>query len=166
MRSTPGREVARRAILKWSILGAPALLAVGTAFACAAPPRVHVMSVSRDAGCGCCHGWTTLMQRSGRFETTLHDVADMPALKQRLGVPGDLVSCHTAEVDGYVIEGHVPAQDIVRLLNERPSGVRGLAVAGMPRGSPGMEQPGGAIDPFVVFAFRSGGARTLFSRHG
>jgi hypothetical protein len=104
------------------------------------------------------------MRQTGRFNARMRDEADMPALKRRLGVPADLTACHTAQVEGYVIEGHVPADDILRLLSARPGGVRGLAVAGMPIGSPGMEQPGSASDPFVVVAF--GVARSEFARHG
>ena len=158
-------DLVRRSILRWTLLGAPAFLAGGPLSACAATPRIYFMSVSRNAGCGCCHEWTALMQRSGHFQTSLRDEADMPAMKRRLGVPGDLAACHTAEVEDYVIEGHVPVEDALRLLTDRPAGVRGLAVAGMPSGSPGMEQPDGAHDPFVVFAFRRDGGRAVFTRY-
>lgn len=134
-------------------------------FAALAQPRTYDAVVHRDRGCGCCHAWSVSLGRTGRFRTTLTDEADMPALKRRLGVPADLVSCHTAEVDGFVIEGHVPAGDVLRLLTERPAGVRGLAARGMPIGSPGMEQPNGAREAFEVFAFRAGGARSVFARH-
>lgn len=127
--------------------------------------RVYDLRISRDAGCGCCHAWAELMRRSGRFRTTLSDEPDMPALKRRLGVPSDLTSCHTGVVEGYAIEGHVPVADLLRLLRERPARVRGLAVAGMPRGSPGMETPDGARDPFIVYAFEAGGARRVFANH-
>ena len=131
--------------------------------ACAPSARAYQMHVSRDAGCGCCHAWTELMQRSGRFQTQLENVADMAALKRRLAVPPDLASCHTAEVEGLVIEGHVPADEIVRLLRERPFGVLGLAVPGMPLGSPGMEQPDGAEEPYDIVAFKSNGERYVFA---
>lgn len=144
---------------------AAAGVAVGGVSACAASPRVFTMAVSRDAGCGCCHGWMTQMQRSGRITATMRDEADMPALKRRLGVPDDLTSCHTAEVAGYVIEGHVPSVDIVRLLERRPAGIRGLAVPGMPIGSPGMEQAGGGRDAFDVVAFRTDGGRETFAHY-
>ena len=78
----------------------------------------------------------------------------------RLGVPADLVSCHTAVIGGYVIEGHVPARDIARLLEQRPKGVKGLAVAGMPLGSPGMEA-GGRVQPYQVIAFGDAGRRVF-----
>ncbi|WP_342773714.1 DUF411 domain-containing protein [Qipengyuania marisflavi] len=80
------------------------------------------------------------------------DVADMAALKERLGVPQQLWSCHTMEIEGYIIEGHVPAEAIAKLLKDRPTDVTGLAVPGMPIGSPGMEQ-GGRVQPYQVIAF-------------
>ena len=102
--------------------------------ACAAPAAaVHQMHVRRDAGCGCCHVWTQQLAASGRFAPRMTDEADMPALKQRLGVPNDLASCHTATVGGYVVEGHVPAADILRLLEEPPTDIAGLAVPGIRR---------------------------------
>lgn len=134
---------------------------------CAAPAAaVHQMHVRRDAGCGCCHVWTEQLAASGRFAPRMTDEADMPALKQRLGVPSELASCHTATVSGYVIEGHVPAADILRLLEERPADIAGLAVPGMPLGSPGMEQPDGAGEPFEVIAFGRNGERRVYARHG
>jgi hypothetical protein len=128
--------------------------------------RIYHLRVARDANCGCCHAWTEEMRRSGRFRTSLTDVPDMPALKRRLGVPDDLASCHTGTVEGYVIEGHVPVEEVLRLLRERPARVHGLAVAGMPRGAPGMESSDGAHDPFTVYAFETGGARRAFARYG
>ena len=133
--------------------------------ACTPTPRIYAMEVSRDVGCMCCHAWADLMKASTRFTVTLKEGEDLPALKQRLGVPPDLGSCHTAVVDDYVIVGHVPAEDILRLLDERPAGVRGIAVPGMPRGSPGMEQPNGATDPYDVIAFRADGSSYVFARH-
>ena len=139
----------------------------GAVGACTAPARaVHQVHVRRDAGCGCCHVWTEQLAASGRFAPRMTDEADMPTLKQRLGVPGELASCHTATVGGYVIEGHVPSADILRLLAERPPDIAGLAVPGMPLGSPGMEQPDGASEPFDVIAFGRNGARRVYARHG
>jgi hypothetical protein len=89
----------------------------------------------------------------------------MAGLKRRLGVPADLAACHTATIEGYVIEGHAPAADILRLVEERPSGVLGLAVAGMPIGSPGMEQPSMGRDAFDVIAFHADGGRTVFTNY-
>jgi hypothetical protein len=141
------------------------------AAACAAPaaawaqPRTYDIVMHRAGGCGCCRAWAEHLQRTSRFRATTIDETDMQAVKRRLGVPADLTSCHTGEVEGFVIEGHVPADNILRLLSERPSGVRGLAVPGMPIGSPGMES-GERRDPYQVFAFRADGTRYEFSRHG
>ena len=116
--------------------------------------------VSRDPNCGCCGAWADHLRRAG-FPVEIVESANVNAVKQRLGVPADLASCHTAEVQGYVIEGHVPASAILRLLEERPVGV-GLAVPGMPIGSPGME--GGASETYDVVFFSRQGRRT-FARY-
>ncbi len=155
-------DASRRQLLRLLPLAFAAPLLIS---ACTPTPRIYAMEVSRDVGCMCCHAWADLMKASTRFTVTLKENDDLPALKQRLGVPPDLGSCHTAVVDGYVIEGHVPAEDILRLLDERPAGVRGIAVPGMPRGSPGMEQPNGATDPYDVIAFRADGSSYVFARH-
>lgn len=156
----PNACLNRRALL--SLIGAGAVVWGGHA---AAQARVYDMTVSRDAGCGCCLSWAGIVRRSGRFRVTVVDEADMARLKRRLGVPADLASCHTAVVAGYVVEGHVPSADILRLVEGRRNGVLGIAVAGMPLGSPGMEQPGGGGDAFDVVAFRANGARELFARY-
>lgn len=148
----------RRTVLKW--LGASA-----TVGACQQTPPTYDMQVSRDVGCPCCHVWTELMETTGRFKVTMMDVPDLSAYKQQVGVPPGLGSCHTARVEGLVVEGHVPAADILRLLSERPTGVKGIAVPGMPRGSPGMEQPDGARDPYDVIAFRTDGGSYVFAHH-
>jgi hypothetical protein len=145
--------------------GSTAIAAIVSTSACAQSPRVYGMKVSRDLGCMCCHAWTEVLQRSERFRITLVDDPDLPRLKQRLGVPSHLGSCHTGLVEGYVVEGHVPVEDILRLLEARPPDVRGIAVPGMPRGSPGMEQPNGKVDAFNVTAFGRDGAERVFSQH-
>lgn len=122
------------------------------------------MVMHRSPSCGCCTLWAGHARRAG-FEITIQDNRDMTALKRRLGVPRELSSCHTVEVDGYVIEGHVPFQDVRRLLRERPRDTRGLALPGMPIGSPGMEVPGGERQDFVVFAFNTRGGHRDFARH-
>lgn len=98
------------------------------------------------------------------FEVVFENVEDMTPIKSQYGVPLELQSCHTAIVDGYVIEGHVPADAIRRLLSERPE-VIGLAVAGMPPGSPGMEAPGGEMVPFDVIAFDAAGGQQIFASY-
>lgn len=129
-----------------SIFGA-ALLATCTGAAQAAP---YVMF--RDPGCGCCKEWAVHAREGLGHEVTIREDEPMDSVKARLGVPADLASCHTVVVEGYVIEGHVPAREIKRLLAEKPAGVKGLAVAGMPLGSPGMEM-GGRVQPYQVITF-------------
>lgn len=151
----------RRGALAFALGAGAALL---TPHALAQQAR-HAMHVRHDAGCGCCLAWVEIMRRSGRFDITVTNHADMSAVKQSLGVPLDLASCHTATVAGVVIEGHVPLDDIVRVVAGRPAGVRGIAVPGMPVGSPGMEQPGGGREAFAVIAFSGDGARRIFARY-
>lgn len=146
------------------------VLVVGSASfttACsAAAAKPLPITVHKDPSCGCCSEWAERMRATGEFLPTLVDQADMVSVKASLRVPSDLASCHTTEVAGYVIEGHVPADDILRLLNEKPTGVIGLAAPGMPAGSPGMEMPDGRQDRYDVLAFRADGSATTFSRHG
>ena len=117
--------------------------------------------VNKDPSCGCCGAWAEHIEAAG-FPVRLVDTGALEAVKRRLGVPAQLASCHTAEADGYVIEGHVPAASIRRLLDERPAAT-GLAVTGMPAGSPGMEIPGVAPDPYNVVLFGPAGP-TVFAR--
>lgn len=152
------RRMDRRLVLAGATILLGGLASVG---ACSA--RGRAMRVYRDAGCGCCAAWVERARASG-FEPSLENAPDMAALKQRYGVPADLASCHTALLDAYVIEGHVPGEDLLRLMRERPSGVRGLAVAGMPLGAPGMESPDGRRDAFAVIAFGENG-RSVFARY-
>jgi hypothetical protein len=108
-----------------------------------------LITVHKDPGCGCCTGWVQHLERSG-FTAKVIETRNLDPIKARLGVPDDLAACHTAEIDGYVIEGHVPAGAIKRLLTEKPA-ARGLAVPGMPVGSPGME--GGEPELYDVILF-------------
>jgi hypothetical protein len=107
--------------------------------------------VSKDPSCGCCAGWVEHVRAEG-FQVDVVDTGNLTPIKQRLGVPADLAACHTAEVGGYAIEGHVPAGAIKRLLSERPA-AKGLAVPGMPIGSPGMEVPGRPNETYDVILF-------------
>ena len=107
------------------------------------------VAVSKDPNCGCCTAWAEHLRKAG-FLVKIAERADMSAVKARLGVPQELASCHTAEVGGYVLEGHVPASALVRLLTEKPQ-AKGLAVPGMPIGSPGME--GGEPQTYQVMLF-------------
>jgi len=104
------------------------------------------------------------MEENG-FPVQVEDIQDLTGVKAQYRVPPQLQSCHTAIVDGYIIEGHVPVAEINRLLAERPDDIRGLAVAGMPIGSPGMEVPGRASEPFEVIAFDSFGATEVYASY-
>lgn len=116
----------------------------------------------RDAGCGCCLKWLEQVKASFGQKSVIVNSPDMAAIKDKQGVPQALRSCHTVLVGGYVIEGHVPAKEIARLLREKPKGVKGLAVAGMPTGSPGMEH-GGHREAYKVMTFGTGGQRVYAS---
>jgi hypothetical protein len=122
--------------------------------------RARVATVYKSPACGCCGEWIKHMQANG-FQIDVREVGDVMPIKQRYGVPENLMSCHTAVVSGYAIEGHVPAADIKRLLRERPK-LRGLAVPGMVPGSPGMEQ--GAPQPYATIAFDERGYR-VYEQH-
>ena len=118
--------------------------------------------VSKDPTCGCCTGWVDHLRQAG-FSADVIETSEINRVKVRLGVPDDLASCHTAEIGGCVIEGHVPADAIKRLLAEKPAG-KGLAVAGMPMGSPGMEMEGMAPEIYEVVLFGPSGQKT-FARY-
>ena len=110
-----------------------------------------------DPNCGCCAGWVRHL-KDARFAVTVEATADLQPVRKRLGVPADLAACHTAEVGGYVLEGHVPAAAVRRLLEQRPTAI-GLAVPGMPAGSPGME--GGTPQRYDVVLFGAGGRQSF-----
>jgi hypothetical protein len=119
------------------------------------------MTVYRDPSCGCCRAWANIAQNAG-YDVSVRDDQDMAGVKRRLGVPEELGSCHTAEIAGLVIEGHVPLEDVARLVRERPAGTKGIAVPGMPLGSPGMEVPDGTTQPYQVIAFDAAGNLSVF----
>jgi hypothetical protein len=126
----------------------------------AATPRITVF---KDPNCRCCNGWIDHLKKNG-FEVDVKQVsiAELRQLKTRHGVASELQTCHTATVEGYVIEGHVPAADIKRLLRERPKAA-GLAVPGMPIGSPGME--GGKQEAYSVLLFDAAAKTSVFQRY-
>lgn len=139
-----------------STLGLAALLAFPWR---AASAEDAVILVHKDPNCGCCSGWIRHLKEAG-FAVEVEETTNLHVVRKRLGVPADLAACHTAEVNGYVLEGHVPAAAIRQLLKKRPNAV-GLAVPGMPVGSPGME--GGAPDKYEVVLFGTSG-RQMFMR--
>ena len=128
----------------------------------ATPAELPAVTVYKSPTCQCCAKWVDHLQANG-FEVTTSDRSDMQQVKQHYNVPRELASCHTAVVGGYVVEGHVPADEIKRLLAERPS-VAGLTVPGMPVGSPGMEQ-GSQQDPYNVLTFTQQGNANVFARY-
>lgn len=127
----------------------------------ASATELPVVTVYKSPTCGCCSDWVEHMQQAG-FEVEAHDVNDLSDVKARLGVFPQHQSCHTATVGDYVVEGHVPADLVKKLLEERPE-VAGLAVPGMPRGSPGMEMPDGTKDSYDVIAFTSDGRTAVYA---
>ncbi len=127
-----------------------------------AQQKPSTLSVFKTATCGCCNKWVDHMKANG-FEVKVQDVEDIDAVKSKLGVWPELSSCHTSRVEGYVIEGHVPAAAVQRLLKERPK-VAGLAVPGMPAGSPGMEVPSGHRDPYAIVTFNRNGQTAVYER--
>ena len=142
-----------------TLVGVAAVLATGVASSGGTP-----MVVYKDPNCGCCTRWAEQLDEQG-FDTDVRAVGDMASIKQEAGVPGRLSSCHTAKVEGYFIEGHVPASDIRRLLEERPRNIAGLTAPGMPLGSPGMEVPGRKPQSYTVYAIDREGKAHPFASH-
>jgi len=120
-------------------------------------------TVYKDPTCGCCGKWVDLLRKAG-FSVTVNDVRDIAAIKDKYGVPQPLRSCHTALINGYVVEGHVPIADMTRMLGEKTA-IAGLAVPGMPVGSPGMEVPGVNPQAYDVLAFGKDGKSRVFASH-
>ena len=130
--------------------------------ACTTAAQAAPLVMFRDPGCGCCEKWAEHIEMNMKQDVETRNSNDMAAVKDANGVPGALRSCHTMIVEGYVIEGHVPAEAIVKLLQEKPAGIKGLAVAGMPVGSPGMEYQY-QTQPYQVIAFGESGQRVFAS---
>lgn len=133
--------------------------------ACSRSPgtAAPVITVYKSPSCECCLQWVTHLEENG-FVVKIESQEELRSVRARLGVPDRLAACHTGVVNGYVVEGHVPAEDIKRLLVEKPA-AKGIAVPGMPLGSPGMEQ-GGRRDPYLVLLFQSDGRTSVFAQHG
>ena len=127
------------------------------------PAAGPLVEVFKSPTCGCCANWVEIMRKNG-FVVRTTDLNDITAIKKSRGVPADVQSCHTAVVNGYVIEGHVPPADVHRLLKEKPA-VVGIAVGGMPIGSPGMESPYVKAEPYNVMSFDKSGATRVFAKH-
>jgi len=134
------------------------VLLTPAAWAAGALPAVKVY---KSPTCGCCDKWVEHMKANG-FKVVTHEMNDVTPHKQRLGVPVGMGSCHTAEIGGYLIEGHVPAADVKRLLAEKPK-AKGLVSPGMPQSAPGMDMPG--KQPYEIFLVRQDGSTLSFARH-
>lgn len=135
-------------------------LAAFPAFAAAPTLTVH-----KTPWCGCCGAWVERMRAAGFTRVKVQEHEDLAPVRRRLGIGEALASCHTGEIGGYALEGHVPPADVRRLLNERPSAA-GLAVPGMPAGSPGMETPDGRRQPFSTLLVMRDGKSRVYARHG
>jgi len=140
------------------------LLLAGALALPAAQADAQEVTMYKSPYCGCCTGWADTLKGAG-FSVTEKKSDEMEAIKQKYGVPEKLASCHTALVGGYIIEGHVPAADIERLLREKPKDVVGLTAPGMPQQSPGMQPDGLEPKGYDVLAFDKNGNTTVFSRY-
>ena len=149
----------RRSALRLALAGA-ALPLAGIAPGRARADSLPEVVAWKNPSCGCCRVWIDHMRDAG-FSVSVGDTTNMAEVKQAWNVPDTLQSCHTAVVSGYVVEGHVPASDIKRLLAERPS-ARGLAVPGMPKSAPGMDQPG---EPYTVVLFGTPTGDKVYAQH-
>ena len=147
-----------------TVLSAALLLTVSLTAADQARQPTPMLSVFKTPSCGCCAKWVDHMRQNG-FNVHVTDLNDVSAIKSKHGVPARLQSCHTGLVNGYVIEGHIPAADVKRLIKEKPA-VVGIAVPGMPAGSPGMEVPGITPPAYQVLSFDKAGATKVFATHG
>lgn len=121
------------------------------------------VTMYKNPGCQCCTAWAQHLEANG-FEVTEEPTPKLEAIKMQHDVPNDMGSCHTAIIGDYVVEGHVPVEDIKNLLAEKPD-AKGIAVPGMPIGSPGMETPGRNPEPYKVYLFQPDGAREIYSQH-
>ncbi len=157
--SACARSDAMPATLAAADVSVPSITATSAARTSAMPP----MTVHKHESCGCCGLWIEHMQAAG-FKVQVRNVSDVSVIKTQLGVPAEMASCHTAEIAGYFIEGHVPAADVKRLLAEKPD-ARGLALPGMPLGSPGMEHPTGRSQAYTVALVSREGSTMDYSHH-
>lgn len=152
----------RRTAIAW--IGGAASLPLLSQGAEAAPAGGYVMW--RDPGCGCCLEWAKRVEAAFGRKLPVVNAPNMAAVKKAQGVPAALQSCHTALIQGVVVEGHVPPEDVKRLIASRRRGVKGLAVPGMPAGSPGMDVGHSHRQRYQVFAFDAAGRRSVFATHG
>ncbi|MBC8037268.1 MAG: DUF411 domain-containing protein [Rhizobiales bacterium] len=154
------QSITRRRVLVTAVAATAG--ASGTLRSLAATGDYPAIQAYRNPGCGCCEKWAEGLRQAG-FTVTMEDDPNLERRRAEAGVPAAIAGCHTAFMGDYVIEGHVPASDIKRLLSEKLE-VRGLAVVGMPMGSPGMES-GDAAEKYDVLAFTADGASTVFASY-
>lgn len=145
----------------WPGIAQPLAQSPGQAASAGSEQALHVVEIYKSAQCGCCTLWAEHLEKNG-FTVILHDVNDVPAARKKLGMPNQYGSCHSAKAGQYLIEGHVPAADIKRLLRERPKAI-GLAVPAMPLGSPGMESDHPV--PYDTLLIGEDGNARVFARH-
>jgi hypothetical protein len=151
--------MSRSTVIAFSV----AALALVAAVAAQQKPAAPLVEVFKSPTCGCCSQWVEHMRKNG-FNVRATDVNDLTEIKKSRGVPDQAQSCHTAVVNGYVVEGHVPAADVQRMLKEKPA-IAGIAVGGMPIGSPGMDFPGTTAQPYNVVSFTKSGAVSVYAKH-
>lgn len=149
----------RRTTLLSLIASASALIVPHAGRAAAFPP----VAVYRNPGCGCCEGWVKHMIAAG-FTVTVEDDPDLNARRESLKIPTELASCHIGLADGYAFEGHIPVEDVVKFLRERPAGAIALVVHGMPMESPGMEM-GGSKEAYDVLWISANAAPSVYASH-
>ncbi len=136
-------------------------LALGARVVAAAEPQLPTVEVWKTPTCGCCTVWVRHLEEAG-LKVKVTEMDDLTPIRRQFRVPPELSSCHTARVGGYVVEGHVPAEDVLRLLTTRPQ-ITGIYVPGMPIGSPGMEGPD--AEAFQVLALDAAGRKSVFATH-
>ena len=156
---TSEQNLSRREALAWI---------AGIAATAAAPLKIAAVvatpiAVYKDPSCGCCEGWVAHMKAHGFAPSVTNDATATADVKKKYGVPLALQSCHTAVVAGYVVEGHVPATDVRKLLAQKPKGIVGLTIPGMPASAPGMDMS--PFKPYTVLAFNAKGETTEFAKH-
>ena len=152
--------VGRRALL--TLVVASGLAWAGTVWTAAQSTAKPQMTVYKSATCGCCKNWVEHMKANG-FDVKAIDVEDIDKVKRDNGVPASAESCHTGIVNGYIVEGHVPADAVTKMLKEKPA-IAGIAVPGMPMGSPGMEVPSGQKEPYSILAFDKAGKTSVYQK--
>lgn len=144
------------------LLGVAAVAVAATSHSALSGTDLPSVVAFRNPGCGCCENWAKLMEKA-RFKITMSDDPDLVARHKSLGVPEALTGCHVSQIGRYIVEGHVPVEDILRLLHEQPDAT-GLAVPGMPLGSPGMETDA-EPEKYAVLIFNRDGTSKVYSQH-